>query len=141
VLSWNFGVSDGAKAVNITPARSRAWVCYRPMPGVSGQDLIDLVDERCQELGIEFETLSGSGPLWTDPDDEHVQTLCELTGTSPRTVCFGTDGGLLTELQHRVVCGPGDIAQAHTHDEWISMQQVRRGIDLYHRCIKQWCVD
>jgi acetylornithine deacetylase len=29
-----------------------------------------------------------------------------------------------------VVFGPGDIAQAHTADEWISLSELERGKDL-----------
>jgi acetylornithine deacetylase len=32
-----------------------------------------------------------------------------------------------------VVFGPGDIAQAHTNDEWISLAQLERGKDLLVR--------
>ena len=30
-----------------------------------------------------------------------------------------------------VVLGPGDIAQAHTADEWIDLNQLRTGVDVY----------
>jgi acetylornithine deacetylase len=32
-----------------------------------------------------------------------------------------------------VVFGPGDIAQAHTTDEWISLAELERGKDLLVR--------
>jgi acetylornithine deacetylase len=32
-----------------------------------------------------------------------------------------------------VVFGPGDIAQAHTADEWISLEELERGKDLLLR--------
>jgi acetylornithine deacetylase/succinyl-diaminopimelate desuccinylase-like protein len=32
-----------------------------------------------------------------------------------------------------VVFGPGDIAQAHTEDEWISLAQLERGKNLLLR--------
>jgi acetylornithine deacetylase len=35
-----------------------------------------------------------------------------------------------------VVFGPGDIAQAHTADEWISLTQLERGKDLLVRFFK-----
>ena len=40
-------------------------------------------------------------------------------------VPFGTDAGPLNAAGLPcVVFGPGDIAQAHTCDEWIEMQQI-----------------
>jgi acetylornithine deacetylase len=54
-------------------------------------------------------------------------------------VAYGTDGGVLTELSCPVVFGPGDIAQAHTDDEWISLEQLELGTRLYLRAIERWC--
>ncbi|TWU07873.1 M20 family metallopeptidase [Stieleria varia] len=139
-LSWNFGVSDHATAVNITPALSTAWVCFRSMPGIDGRDLLQTLRDQCDELGLSLSEMPGSGPLWTDPEAPCVQAFCELAGGEPKTVCYGTDGGVLTELTRRIVCGPGDIAQAHTSDEWISLDQLQRGIELYSKAITRWCV-
>jgi acetylornithine deacetylase len=139
-LSWNFGISDGSSAVNITPERSVAWVSLRPMPNINGQDLIELVAQRAEALGIEFKHMDGGDPFWVDPETECIQELCRLVGGNPKTVCYGTDGGEFTELRNRVVIGPGDIAQAHTSDEWIEIDQLRMGIDLYTQAIEKWCV-
>jgi acetylornithine deacetylase len=35
-----------------------------------------------------------------------------------------------------VVFGPGDIAQAHTADEWISLAQLERGKEMLLRFLK-----
>ena len=32
-----------------------------------------------------------------------------------------------------IVWGPGNIAQAHTKDEWISINQIERGVNLLNR--------
>lgn len=138
-LSWNFGVSDGGSAVNITPEKSVAWVCFRPMPQIDGEDLIALAAERAESLGLEFQRMEGGGPFWVDADAACVRQLCELTGGVPRTVCYGTDGGEFTGLENRVVCGPGDIAQAHTTDEWLELSQLQAGIELYTKAIHRWC--
>jgi acetylornithine deacetylase len=42
-------------------------------------------------------------------------------------------------MKNLVVFGPGDIAQAHTHDEWISLDQLERGTDMFARAIRRWC--
>ena len=138
-LSWNFGVSDGGSAVNVTPEKSVAWVSLRPMPEISGQALIDAAAERAAALGLEFELMEGGGPFFADPESEYIRELCEIANEPARTVCYGTDGGELAELDHRIVIGPGDIAQAHTADEWISVQQLHMGCDLYEQMIRRWC--
>ena len=40
-----------------------------------------------------------------------------------------------------IVIGPGDIAQAHTVDEWIELDQLRKGVQVYRRFIDQICVE
>ena len=141
VLSWNFGVSDGCNAVNMTPAKSVAWVSLRPMPQVDGRDLMQMVAKKAEELGLEYEVCEGGDPLWIDPDESCIRDLCTLAGGKPKTVCYGTDGGEFHELQHRVVCGPGDIAQAHTSDEWLEIEQLSKGIDLYEKAVRFWCTE
>ncbi len=139
LLSWNFGVSDHSDAVNITPDRSVAWFSLRPMPEIDGEDLIAAAKETADSLGLEFQRFEGGRPLWIDSGAACIEAMCELAGGQAKTVCYGTDGGELTELERRVVFGPGDIAQAHTTDEWIHLDQIKRGIDLYTRTIRRWC--
>jgi acetylornithine deacetylase len=141
LLSWNFGVSDHSDAVNITPQRCVAWFSLRPMPEIDGEDLIAEARETAEGLGLEFQRFEGGRPFWIEPDAACIQAMCELAGGEPTTVCYGTDGGELTELQRRVVCGPGGIAQAHTTDEWIELEQLTKGIDIYSRAIREWCAE
>ena len=45
---------------------------------------------------------------------------------------FGTDAGPLSEKGTPcVVFGPGDIAQAHTTDEWVDLEQVHLAAEAY----------
>jgi acetylornithine deacetylase len=47
-------------------------------------------------------------------------------------VPFGTDAGPLSaQGTPCVVFGPGDIAQAHTKDEWIELEQVQLAAQAY----------
>jgi len=47
-------------------------------------------------------------------------------------VPFGTDAGPLNARGTPcIVFGPGDIAQAHTKDEWIELEQVRLAAEAY----------
>ena len=139
-LSWNVGIRGDETAINVTPARCSVWVSFRSMPAVDGKDLVAQVRDRADQLGLSVKFIEGSGPVWVEPDDPFVQQMLELTGTGkPKTVCYGTDGGILTDLKHMVICGPGDIAQAHTVDEWIDISQLHRGVDVYERTIRRLC--
>ncbi len=140
-LSWNFGFSDHASAVNIVPARSEAWVCLRSMPHVDGASLVAAAKAKADELGLEFISENSGGHVWVEPDSANILAMCEAASCeAAKTVCYGTDGGEFNELKQLVVCGPGDIAQAHTDDEYLSLEQLRRGIEIYTRALNRWCL-
>lgn len=139
-VTWNIGINDHTRAVNITPPQSICTVYFRPMPGLQPELLLDRARRAAEEHGLEFEVLSKGGPLYVDRGSPYVREMLELAGRrEPRTVAYGTDGTMLTALKDLIVIGPGDIAQAHTHDEWISLEQLERGTDLYARAIERWC--
>ncbi|TWT55883.1 M20 family metallopeptidase [Allorhodopirellula solitaria] len=143
-LTWNFGVSDSMEAVNIVPDRSAAWICFRTMPGVDGQELIEEVQRRADELGLEIEHFPSGKPMQTPADADCVGELCELAKpfvgeNRPAAVCYATDACEFGTLGQRMVCGPGDIAQAHTVDEFIEIDQLEKGAQLYESAIRHWC--
>ena len=140
-LSWNFGVGNSSSAINVTPDHCEAWVMFRPMPGIDGEGLIEVAKRKAGELGLEFRRSRGGHPVWIEPDADCIRTMCELAESNPRTVCYGTDGGEFTELKQLLVCGPGDIAQAHTTDEWIELDQFIRGINVYEKALRHWCCE
>ena len=136
-LSWTFGVSDGTTAINIVPGQCRAWCSLRPMPEIDGKELIERIRNLAQKQGVTFKEYEGGGPLWVDPDDPWVQKMCRLAEKDrPETVSYGTDGGQFTELASLVVCGPGDIAQAHTVDEYITLEDLENGVRFYRRVLE-----
>ncbi|TWU57001.1 Acetylornithine deacetylase [Rubripirellula tenax] len=139
-LSWTFGISDGCTAVNITPGRSVAWCSLRPMPDINGESLIARVESEALRRGLTFRRFKGGHPVWIEPDADCIESMCQIAGGPPMTVCYGTDGGEFDELDQRVIFGPGNIAQAHTTDEWISLDQLHRGTELYAQAIRRWCM-
>jgi len=49
-------------------------------------------------------------------------------------VPFGTDASTISEAGiPAVVFGPGDIAQAHTKDEWVELDQIDRAAEILYR--------
>ena len=49
----------------------------------------------------------------------------DLTGQSPAAESYATEAGLFAAAGiPTIVCGPGDIAQAHRPDEWIAQSQL-----------------
>jgi acetylornithine deacetylase len=73
--------------------------------------------------------------LETDPGLPLVrQFLGSIGQTRPVGVDFFCDAAILSAGGiPSVVFGPGDIAQAHTADEWISLASLERGKNLLLR--------
>jgi acetylornithine deacetylase len=138
-LSWTFGVSDGCKAINITPDRSTAWVTWRPMPEIDGEDLVTELVSVAESAGLTTKRFKGGHPVWIDPESPVIESVCQIAGGRPSAVCYGTDAGEFHELAHRVILGPGSITEAHTTDEWIALEQIDRGIQLYQSLIRAFC--
>jgi acetylornithine deacetylase len=140
IVSWNIGINDHTTAVNITPPQSVCTVYFRPMPGQDAQALVDRAFAAAQKFGLEFRAVPIGRPLYVDPNSQFVREMLHLAGkTSPRTVSYGTDGVMFGELKNLIVLGPGDIAQAHTWDEWIALEQLAAGSALYQKCVEHFC--
>jgi acetylornithine deacetylase len=136
----NLLLCDPNTAMNITSALSQCTLYFRPMPGQDADGLVDRLRAIAMRSGLQFEVMFSGEPLFSDPNGLLIRDLLQLSGGDyPRTVAYGTDGAVFTELQNIAVWGPGDIAQAHTDDEWISLEQLERGTDLYRQAIQRWC--
>jgi acetylornithine deacetylase len=140
VVSWNIGINDFTKATNITPPQSICTVYFRHMPGQDAQVLIDRAQAAATANGLEFEVRCLGAPLYTDPNSEFVQATLKLVDrTESKTVSYGTDGAMFGAMKNLLILGPGSIAQAHTHDEWIALEQLKLGTEMYSRLIREWC--
>jgi acetylornithine deacetylase len=140
-VSWNIGINDFTYASNITPGQSVCTVFYRPMPGRDVSELMQLVQDAALECGLEFSQKAHGDPFYTAADSPFVKAALKLAGhATAKTVSYGTDGGELHELNDIIVYGPGSIAQAHTADEWIAIDQIQKGIDAFERFVRHYCV-
>ena len=66
--------------------------------------------------------------------------IARVGGRTPEVigVPYGTDAGPLGEGGLPcVVFGPGDIAQAHTRDEWVELDQVRLASEMYFEIARE----
>jgi acetylornithine deacetylase/succinyl-diaminopimelate desuccinylase family protein len=85
--------------------------------------------------------------LETDPDSRLVEALCSAyfeefkTVTEPVGLQFWTDGALLGAIPdiQTVVCGPGNIEQAHSNEEFISVEQLKAAYRIYLQAALDLC--
>jgi len=78
------------------------------------------------DAGFSFEIESWIPGSSLDPHHELATTIRQLRGTNDTTkVSYGTEAGLYQQAGiPTIICGPGDIAQAHRLDEWIAQTQL-----------------
>ncbi|GIG90451.1 M20 family metallopeptidase [Plantactinospora endophytica] len=72
-------------------------------------------------------------PLDCPPDDPYLRMLCSVAADpEPVGLQFWTDAALLAATgTPAAVCGPGDIAQAHSLAEWVLVDQLRDAAEVY----------
>ena len=139
-ISWNIGINDHTKAVNITAPQSICTVYFRPSPGQQPELLVEQARQAAARCGLEFKVRVGAQPLYVDPKSDFVREVLTVAEQhAAKTVCYGTDGAMLRAMKKLLVLGPGGIAQAHTHDEWIALEQLETGTALYTKLIRHWC--
>lgn len=139
-ISWNIGINDLNCAVNITAPLSICTVYFRPMPGQNAEELVARAKTAADRFGLDFRLECAGQPLYADPESDYVCQTRHVVGESrSKTVSYGTDGVMFSELKQILVLGPGSIQQAHRDDEFISLDQLSLGTDIYERLFHRWC--
>lgn len=69
-----------------------------------------------------------------------VPLIKELSGVDQLdAVSYAAEAGQFAEAGFEaVICGPGDIAQAHRANEFISKEQLQLGVEMIQRLVKKW---
>jgi succinyl-diaminopimelate desuccinylase len=143
--SVGVGTIHGGEKVNVVPARCIAEIDRRSIPGeteesvvASIQAAIDLAKDRFPDIDATIELPAFGLPFETDEKSAVVQGMAaaveEVTGEPAELVGFrgSSDARFFAEAGAEVaICGPGDIAVAHTAHEYIELESLRRGALAY----------
>jgi acetylornithine deacetylase len=137
----------GGQQINIIPDRCVAEMDRRIVPGEEIASVIPALESAIVDFlrhSPEFEASVVQapppyldGPLETRRPDETRAFLSPVLAAhhidhSPIGVPYGTDASLLHAAGlNCIVVGPGDIAQAHTADEWIELDQLDLAAALF----------
>lgn len=116
LLNWEFRPIPGADPAEII-ARVETWVKDELLPGMRTTDPSCAVENVCEFVVPPLDAAEGSVA-------EAIAR--EATGlNSTGTVAFVTEASLFADAGvPAIVCGPGDIAQAHQPDEFIEIAQL-----------------
>ena len=136
----NVGAIAGGRQPNIVPDRCVIKVDRRTLPGendrVVKRDLLASLRRRGHRVTlVDSKGAAPASPLQTDPRLPLVGRFLRASGQERgEGVDYFTDAGVLAAGGiPSVVFGPGDIAQAHTPDEWVAVSQLERATAILTR--------
>jgi acetylornithine deacetylase/succinyl-diaminopimelate desuccinylase family protein len=135
----NVGMISGGAQPNIVPDRCKISVDRRTLPGETEasvkREIRNFLHTKNLSAQIADKKLAPALSLETNHKLPLVQKFLKSMGQSkPLGVHFFCDAAVLSAGGiPSVVFGPGDIAQAHTADEWISLAELERGKNLLLR--------
>jgi acetylornithine deacetylase len=150
----NFGTIHGGSASNMIAEECTFRVSYRPLPGadplavhreltkrLASLDLRDFASSS-QRATLEVEDVRVVPGLLSSSGTELERCLLELGGEphSHGGAPFCTDGGQLAQLGiDSLICGPGDLDQAHAPDESVRLAALLEGPDRILDVVRRLC--
>jgi len=147
----NVGRVAGGSAVNIVPDSCEFEVELRLLPGEDAREAMRDCEERVRKCVGEEVRFVVNEPYLVDPalDTPREAAIVRAVGEAHQAefgsanaiegAYYCTDASKLARAGiETMVCGPGDIAQAHTCDEFIEIEQVEKAVRLYSRLIESW---
>ena len=140
---FNLGVIRGGVQVNMVPDYCELEVDRRTLPYETKEDVYRELHQRigrgaAEATGLAYEITE---PTWLiAPNEISVEEPVVRALRAAHVALYGKDPGVQAFVAASdapylgfptVVCGPGSIAQAHTTDEFVEMEQVVEAARLY----------
>jgi len=143
------GTVEGGTALNIVARECAFKWEIRSVPGDDPEDtlarfehyyereLVPKMQATAAETGIATRRGVTVPSLNPAPDSPAEVLARELTGgNATHAVSYATEGGQYQRAGlPAIVCGPGNIAQAHAPNEWIALEQIAAGESFTRRLI------
>ena len=131
-LRFNIGRVDGGIKANMIAPSAEVRFGFRPLPSMDNDALLATFRDSCGARPAEFqETFRGpSLPAGNVAEAESrrlkARDFADDVGLPiGNAVDFWTEASLFSQAGYTaIVCGPGDIAQAHTADEFVELSQL-----------------
>jgi acetylornithine deacetylase len=144
--TWSVGTIRGGMSVNVVPDICEVECERRTLPGEDSAAILAKVDRALDRLRAENPDirLERDDPfvdlpaIETPPEAPIVRAAREALAEAGRPtevigVAYATDAANLVGIGHipAVVLGPGNIAQAHTDNEWIDLTELEAAVPIY----------
>lgn len=139
----SLGTFRGGSRTNIVPDAAQATLDIRETPALreagGALNLIrDFLDRRGWSETVEITVLTESATLWTDPELDEIRRFLSM-GSQLISAPWFCDAGWLSQGGiPSIALGPGSIAQAHTEDEYIAVEDLEAGADYYRSFLESY---
>jgi acetylornithine deacetylase len=142
-LRFNIGRVEGGIKANVIAPACELRFGFRPLPSMDTEELLQTFRQLGPALPAHFEP-TFSGPSLPAGDTAAAETrrlaardiADELGLPIGNAVDFWTEASLFSAAGYTsLVYGPGDIAQAHTADEWVALDQLQQVSESYVRIL------
>jgi acetylornithine deacetylase len=133
----NIGTIKGGTAKNIVAGQCTFQLECRPLPGQSGNAIIEKVSKIAKLLEQEWLGqvrydihVTRTQPGFETPQNaELVQKLQSLTGKSSMAIPFGSEAPYFANVAEEVVVfGPGDMKTAHCERECVPVEELHTAV-------------
>lgn len=143
-LRFNVGRIEGGIKANVIAPEAELRFGFRPLPSMDVDALLAQFRALAPVAGSEFaETFRGPAlpagkPAQAQGRHAQAQALAASLGLPiGAAVDFWTEAALFSQAGHTAfVFGPGDIAQAHSADEWVTLDQLHAYVNHVHRILQ-----
>ena len=138
--TWHVGIISGGTADNITAKDCHFNMGYRAVPGDDTARLNQMYFDKVNEVKAAMQAVHPEAdivltprfavpPLKPEESGKAEGLVRAVTGdNAAHVVSYGTEAGQFQDAGYSaVVCGPGDIAQAHQPNEFIEVAQFEAG--------------
>ena len=153
--SLNIGQINGGWQVNIVPDTTQIRIDSRVVSDADKEMVLDLVKQLGENAAahggaqFSYKTFNYKPPIISDESNPYVKGfLAAVAGTDrplPKVEIapYSTDA---VEIVPRinvplVICGPGDIAQAHQPDEFLELSSLYEALDLFARFLNSMVIE
>lgn len=147
------GVIHGGTQLNIVPKDCVFEFEFRHLPtddplamfgeikAFAEKEIIPQMQEIAADTGVAFQLRSEFPGLDMSDDDEATALVKRLTGANATAkVAFGTEAGLFQNGGiPTIICGPGEVDQAHKPDEFVALDQIALCEDFMARIMDHVC--
>jgi len=139
-MRFNLGRIEGGIKANMIAPEAELRFGTRPLPSVDMDDLLEDLRTLVEPAPVAFDETFRGPPLPANAADADA-CLREARGLAQRmdipvggAVDFWTEAALFSKAGCATfVYGPGDIAQAHSADEWVALDELETAASTYLR--------